>query len=141
MTLIRWQPYRNPMWQMMNRLLDDYSNTADEPVAWSPRIEVVENENSFEVSAELPGLERDDVKVEVQSNILTLSGEKRTSQEKKDRNVCICERAYGSFSRSFQLPALVDSTGIKASVKNGVLSVVLPKAEEAKPRHIEIKAD
>jgi len=141
MTLIRWQPYRNPMWQMMNRFLDDFSNAADEPVAWNPRIEVVENENSFEVSAELPGLERDDVKVEVQSNILTLSGEKRTAQEKKDRNVCICERAYGSFSRSFQLPVLVDSTGIKANVKNGVLSVVLPKAEEAKPRHIEIKAD
>jgi len=141
MTLMRWQPYRNPVWQMMNRFLDDAASAADETAAWSPRIEVVETDNQFEVAAELPGVEKDDVKVEVQSNILTISGEKRPAPEKKERSMYLGERAYGTFSRSFQLPALVDNSAIRATFKNGVLTLALPKVEEAKPRHIEIKAD
>ncbi len=152
MTLVRWEPiWSRAPWmgltnlQMrMNHLLGDFFHSDDEPSAvnWTPRVEVSENEGHFEVTAELPGLEREDVKVELQDNVLILSGEKRVErEEKKDHNVYMCERAYGSFKRSFQLPAQVAAKGIKAEFKNGVLAVFLPKVEEARPKQIEVKVN
>jgi HSP20 family protein len=147
MTLVRCQPYHSPLMGMvaMKRMMDRFFNEspADDAVGsvWSPRIEVVETDSNFEVTAELPGIEKDDVKIELQDNILTLSGEKKSVEEKREPNLHFCERAYGKFARSFQLPALVNSGGIKASFKNGVLTLNLPKDEEAKPRQIEIKAE
>jgi len=146
MTLVRCQPYHSPLVGMvtMKRMMSHFFNefpTDDAPESvWSPRIEVVETDSEFEVTAELPGLEREDVKIELQNNILTLSGEKKSAEEKREPNVHFCERAYGKFSRSFQLPALVNTGGIKASFKNGVLTLNLPKEEQAKPRQIEIQA-
>lgn len=149
MTLVRWQPIRhnNPfeglsmLQRRMNRLFDETFN--DEPedrnLSWSPRVDLVELEDRFEVSAELPGLTRDDVKVELQENVLTLSGEKQSAVEKKDRNLFICERNYGQFRRSFQFPNRVDASKIDASFKDGILTVSLPKVEEAKPKLIDVK--
>ena len=147
MSLIRWEPIRNPwvglfdLQHRMNRLFDELPIGDEESRAstWSPRIEFVETEGNFEVTAELPGMERDDVKIELVNNVLTIFGEKH-AELKKDRKVYLCERVYGSFSRSFQLPAQVDAAKIKAEFKNGILTLNLPKVEEAKPKKIEIKA-
>ena len=148
MTLVRWQPFNNSlmgmthMRQMMNHVLNNPDGLDNEnPVSWSPRIDVSENDNKFEVSAELPGLDRDDIKIEVQNNILTISGEKKSVREEDNDDTYLCERAYGRFSRSFELPALVESEGIKAGFKNGVLTLNLPKVEAAKPKQIEVHVD
>ena len=144
MTLVRYNPYRPfPMMRrfgtMFDRMFNDFGHTSeDDDVVWSPRIEVTENENRFEVSAELPGMDAKDIQVDVRNNILTLSGEKKSEKEEKDRQRVICERVYGAFNRSFHLPTLVDSDNIKARFKNGVLTLELPKVEEAKPKQIQV---
>jgi HSP20 family protein len=147
MTLIRWQPFWNnfpvpsAMHSAMGRMFDDLFRGEEAASAWTPRVEVAETDAQFEVTAELPGLERDDVKISLQNNILTLSGEKKAAAEKKDHNLYLCERTYGNFTRSFQMPAQVDTGKVNAVFKNGILTLVLPKVEEAKPRQIDIKAE
>ena len=148
MTLVRWQPFNHSqmgmshMRRMMNQVMNSYNDMDNETsVSWSPRIDVSENDNKFEVSAELPGMERDDIKIEVQNNILTISGEKNSQREEEKDDTYLCERAYGRFSRSFELPALVNSDSIKATYKNGVLTLSLPKVEAAKPKQIEVNVE
>ncbi len=150
MALVRWEPFvgRN-VWtglahlqNRMNRIFDDLDVDEDSSVVnWSPRVEITELEDRFEVNAELPGMSRDDIKIELKDNILSISGEKSAEREKKDRKLHICERIYGSFNRSFRIPSHVKGDEIKAGFKNGVLTISLPKEEEAKPKQIEIKAD
>jgi len=127
----------------MNHLFENFfERDEDSPVAkWSPRVEVTELDDHFEVSAELPGMKREDIKVELNDRILTISGEKQTEHEKKDRSIHLCERIYGSFHRSFRLPSQVKADKINAEFKNGVLKLNLPKVEEAKPKQIAIKVD
>lgn len=149
MTLVRWEPLvnRNPfvglgiLQHRMNKVFDElFSNDGHDRVNdWSPHVDVTELDNSFEVAAELPGLSKEDVKVEVQDNILSISGEKNANHEKKNRNLNISERCYGAFRRSFQLPSNVDATKINAEFTNGVLSITLPRVEEVKPKQIEVK--
>ena len=150
MALVRWEPFmgRNVwsglahMQNRMNRLFDDLDMEEESSVVnWSPRVEITELEDRFEVSAELPGMSRDDIKIELKDKILSISGEKSTEHEKKDRKLHVSERVYGSFSRSFHIPSHVKGDKIKAEFKNGVLTISLPKVEEAKPKQIEIKAD
>ena len=149
MTLVRWQPLWGrdfvpslaSLQRRMNRLFEDFGDDEESKpaVAWSPRVDITELEDHFEINAELPGINKEDIKVELKDNILTLSGEKATQHEKKDRNLHVCERVFGSFSRSFQLPPQVKSDKIKAEFKNGVLTLEVPKAEEAKSKQIEVK--
>jgi len=149
MKLVRWQPfeYRNPwmgfnlLQRRMNRLFDDLlGESEEEPSAvWSPRVDVTELDDKFVVTAELPGLAKGDVKVEVKNGILSISGEKRSEQEKKDRNIYMSERCFGKFNRTFQLPDNVSADKIGAEFNNGVLNITLPKLEESKPKQIEIK--
>ncbi len=148
MAILRWQPLetRNPwagfnaLQRRMNRLFEDFFAPEEEAgsVEWAPRVDVTELEDKFEVSAELPGLSKDDVKVEINDNMLTISGEKRSAHEKKDRNLYVSERCFGSFRRVFQLPTNINAAKIGAEFKNGVLNITLPKTEEAKPKQIEI---
>ena len=151
MAIIRWEPYwnRNPwsnlmgMQKRMNRAfgdLDDDENRETE-MHWSPRVSIVELKEEFEVSVELPGMKRDDIKVELKENILTISGEKMVKHEKTDRKIHMSERLHGTFLRSFELPSTIKSEEIKADFTNGVLSLHLPKQEQAKPKEIEIKVD
>ena len=150
MAIVRWDPFWNRSYPVglgsiqhrMNRLFDSFSNSVDDEdrtVVWSPRVEVTEVEDHYEVTAELPGMNREDVKVELNNDVLTISGEKNSMHEKKDRTVHLCERTYGSFSRSFQLPNQIDAGKIVANFKDGILTLSLPKIEEAKPKQIEIK--
>jgi HSP20 family protein len=106
---------------------------------WSPRVDLTETKDSFVVNAELPGLDAKDVDVSISGNIITIKGEKKKEEEEKNDHNHYVERYYGSFQRSFQLPANVQTDKIDATFDKGVLKVTLPKTEEAKKKEIEIK--
>ncbi|HEB83377.1 MAG TPA: Hsp20/alpha crystallin family protein [Bacteroidetes bacterium] len=107
---------------------------------WVPRVDIVEDENSYRVNADMPGMKKDDVQITLDDGVLTISGERKSEYKEKDETCHVSERVYGKFSRSFTLRNTIDTDKIDASFKDGVLTVVLPKVEAAKPRKIEIKA-
>ncbi len=106
---------------------------------WAPRVDISEDEHEYLIKAELPGIEKDQVRVTVENGLLLIAGERKSEREEDHRKYHRVERAYGSFLRSFSLPDDADGTKIKAEFKNGVLKVHLPKSEDAKPKSIEIK--
>jgi HSP20 family protein len=145
MTVVRWDPFRdlNMLQDRMNRMFDDTGRTwrPDEPAAtttWSPAVDIFETDGEIVVKAELPGMERNDIALNLEKNVLTVRGERRFAKETKDDNYHRIERSYGTFSRSFSIPATVDEEKIKADYKDGVLKIVLPKKEQAKPKQIRI---
>ena len=105
---------------------------------WHPRADLVESKDAYEATLELPGLKKDDIKVNVEDNVLTVSGERVEEKQEKEKEYHRVERRYGSFCRTFSLPAKIDAEKIKASYKDGVLSVSLPKAPEAKRKEVKI---
>jgi HSP20 family protein len=107
---------------------------------WHPTVDIAEREDAFEVKADLPGVNRDDVKVKITNNVLTLSGERESENKEgaNGENYHRFERSYGSFVRSFSLPSAVDEGKIKAEFKDGVLTVTLPKSEAALPKEIKV---
>jgi HSP20 family protein len=132
--------------QRLNRLFEDpfgpLAFFGEEPVsitAWTPSVDIFETETEIVVKAEIPGIKKDDVKLNVQDNVLTISGERKFEQETKKENYLRVERGYGNFTRSFTLPPSVDFKKITAEFKDGLLEVKLPKMAEAKPKEIEIK--
>jgi len=108
------------------------------PTFLSPRVDVTESDRSFEIAAELPGLDEKDIEVVVENDLLTIKGEKTEEKSEKQKNYHLTERRYGAFQRSFQLPGNVDAGRIKAGFDKGVLKVSLPKSEESKPKKIAI---
>ncbi|HEW93009.1 MAG TPA: Hsp20/alpha crystallin family protein [Thermotogaceae bacterium] len=106
-----------------------------------PAVDVYETDNSINLDIELPGLDKKDVKVKVEGNVLTISGEKKTEHEKKDRNYRVIERSYGKFERSFMLPDIVDTNKIKAKFEKGILKIELPKKEEAKEKVVDVEIE
>ena len=105
-----------------------------------PNVDITESDSGYRISADLPGLSREDIKVSVEDGILSISGEKKQEFEKKDKDRYYhFERSYGKFCRSFSLPANVDNANIDAKYNNGVLEVLLKKTEETKPKAIEVK--
>jgi len=141
MTLKRWTPWQeleNMNRQLSNLLGDSSFDAASEAGQWAPRVDIRETDDALLVQAELPGIEKKDVHLEVKDGILTLSGERRYEKDVKEENVHRVERAYGKFSRSFSLPSNVDADKVNATMKNGVLEVRLPKRESAKPKAIAI---
>jgi len=141
MTLMRWSPWNEleTMNNQLSRLLDgsrfEMARDADQ---WTPSVDIKETDEALLVQAELPGIEKKDVHLEVKDGILTLTGERRYEKDVKEENVHRIERAYGRFSRSFSLPRNVDAGNIEATMKSGVLEVRLPKRESAKPKSITI---
>lgn len=107
----------------------------------APHVDVSETDKGYEISAELPGLEQKDVNVELKDDVLTLSGQKKEEREEEEKDYYVSERRFGSFQRSFRLPASVDQSGISADFKNGVLKIALPKTAGAlkKSRKIDVK--
>ena len=132
----------NPFWSSVDRLVEDLwrDNAAQRRAAFAPRLEVVERENEYLVTAELPGLEEKDFQIEVHGNVLTMRGEKRSESTGEQKGRHFSERVYGEFRRAVELPVEVSSDKASASFKNGVLTVTLPKAETAKVRHIPVNA-
>jgi HSP20 family protein len=154
MSLIRWNPARelatwpSELWNMqreINRLFDNFFRGGMQDdgsfglSSWTPAVDIAEHDNEFVVKVELPGVSKDDVKITLESNILTIRGEKKQDRETKEENYHRLERMYGSFQRSFTLPSTVRSDKIDATFKDGILTITLPKAEEARPKQIEVK--
>jgi len=145
MAVIRWDPFRdmNVLQDRMNRLFEDAGHgwRSSEPsatTAWSPAVDIFEAGGEIVVKAELPGMERKDITLNLEKNVLTLKGERRFDKETKEENYHRVERAYGGFSRSFSIPATVDDEKIRADYKDGVLKIILPKKEQLKPKQIQI---
>ena len=106
-----------------------------------PAIDIVENENDFVIKAEVPGCKADDIDISVHGNILTISGEKKAEEEKKEKGYYHMERSYGSFRRDLTLNADLDSNKIEANCKDGILTVTLPKSEKTKDIKVKIKEE
>jgi HSP20 family protein len=146
MAIVRWTPFRelSTMQERMNKLFEDVMRApsrSDEGLgvaAWAPAVDIYETDKEIVMKAELPEMQEKDIEIKVEDNILVVAGERKMEKEVKEENYHRIERSYGSFHRSFTLPQTVDREGIKASYKDGVLKVVLPKKEEVKPKQIKI---
>jgi len=146
MTLVRFNKgHRGDLARLhgeMDDLFDGFFRGLDRPFAgykaW-PVIDVAEEEDAIIVRAEVPGCKADDIDISVHGNVLTISGEKKLSEEKKEKGYYHVESTYGSFRRELTLPTDVDQSKIDATCKNGVLSVTLPKAEKARAIKVKIK--
>jgi HSP20 family protein len=148
MALVRWEPVREltSIQNEMNRLFNTFF---DPPTAgngganalrrWIPAMDLVETDEHFVLKADLPGLTEADVNVEVEDNVLTLSGERKAEHEDKREGYVRVERSFGSFRRSLTLPEGIDPEAVQASFDNGVLEVRIPKPEERKPRKVAIQ--
>jgi len=145
MALVRFQPFVDDfqaLQERIGRIMDTALSRAGEEAmgAWAPSCDIYEEGDSIVVKAELPGVEKSDIDVQVENNLLTLSGDRKRDKEVKSENLYRTERFYGSFSRSFTLPVTVDTEKILAEYKDGVLTVTLPKVDAAKPRRIKVNA-
>lgn len=148
MTITRYDPFRDlrNLQEEVNRLFTGNAGRAfdDEGIArgsWSPSVDIYENKEQIVLEAELPGMNREDFDLTVESNVITLRGERRFEKKEDTDNYHRVERAYGSFTRSFTLPNTVSGEGASADYRNGVLRVTLPKREETKARRIEVKGE
>lgn len=148
MALVRWDPLKDliSLQERMNRLFDEAltrTTKGDEETLsrgiWSPAVDIYETEDDIVLKAELPGISKDDVTVEVKDNILVLKGERKFEKDVKEENYHRMERAYGAFQRSFTLPNIVEKDKVKARYKDGVLEITLPKASESKPKQIKVE--
>jgi len=106
--------------------------------AWAPAYEIAEEEGHYLVSLEMPGIPKDEIKIEVADNVVTVSGERKVKTEKQEGSARYGERRYGKFLRSFTIPAGVDTSKIEADYQDGVLTLAVPKAESARPRQIKL---
>jgi HSP20 family protein len=128
----------------INRLFEDTvgtsaSNAAPALSSWTPAVDVYEDENGFLIKCELPEISKEDVKVNLDNNVLSISGERKLEHEEKRDGYQRVERTYGQFYRSFTLPPNVNVEGINAEYRDGMLRLALPKREEAKPKQIQVK--
>ncbi len=147
MALIRWEPVRelNTIQSEMNRLFNTFfdtsapSNGGSTPLRrWIPAMDLVETQDDFVLRADLPGLSEEDVNIELEDNILTISGERKAEHEERKEGYYRVERSSGMFSRSLTLPEGVNPDAVRASFDRGVLEVRIPKPEERKPRKVAI---
>ena len=148
MAIVKWDP-----WQEIEDMFDRYTRAVGWPrrglaapesgtrADWSPRVDIAETEQEFTIKAEIPEVDKNDVKITIDNGVVTLQGERRQEKEEKGKTFHRVERYYGSFSRSFSLPDNIDEAAAKASFKDGVLTLQIPKRESAKPRGIEVKVE
>jgi HSP20 family protein len=141
--LNRWNPAqvaaaREPFYRLFDTFFSDGPGEDLSTRTWTPPVDIQETADAYRIQAELPGLTKEDIHVTLENSVLRLSGERKWEKDVKKENYHRIERTYGSFARSFALPNQVSSDKVEASFANGVLSVVVPKAEAAKPRQISI---
>ncbi len=142
-TLTRWEPFRgvSSLQDHVNRLFNDVFERANQEsslTAWGPSVDIYETEHELVVKADLPEVDPKDLDIRVENNILTIRGERKFEKKVNEENYLRVERAYGSFARSFTLANSVNSDAIKADYQNGVLTLSIPKKEEAKPKQIKV---
>ena len=140
MAVVRWDPFREltALQNEVNRLMGRFGTEPVERQSWIPSIDVVETKDGIKFQADLAGMKPEDIHLEVEDNVLTISGERRFEEKVEEDKYYRIERRYGSFSRSIALPQGVRTDSIQANYENGVLDVVVPKAEETKPKRIEV---
>jgi HSP20 family protein len=146
MNLVRWNPLREmtAMQNRINRMFNDpywRTDRMDDDTGlgrWNPAVDLYEKDDHFMIKAELPGVDKKDIAIDLRDRVLTLSGERSYENEVKEENYYRRERSYGKFQRAFTLPADVDSDKIKAEFKDGLLQIEVPKPEEQKPKQVTI---
>lgn len=145
MALVRWEPFRDLL--TTQREFDRLFRETFSPIfgegelstrTWAPPVDICETDSNIVLNAELPGVDPKDVEIRVENNTLFLKGERRFEKETKEENYHRVERSYGSFSRSFSLPNSIEADKVAAEYKDGLLTLTLPKREEAKPKTIKI---
>jgi HSP20 family protein len=145
MAIVRWEPFRDLL--TTQREFDRLFKEAFSPMSgetevstrsWAPPVDIYETEDAIVLKAELPGIDPKDVEVRVEDNTLYLKGERNFEKEVKEQNYHRIERSYGSFARSFSLPNSISAEKVKAEYKDGLLTLTMPKREEAKPKTIKI---
>jgi HSP20 family protein len=141
-TLNRWEPFRSAatLHEQLNRVFGEGFNRQEESnlTTWAPAVDILETEHELIVKADLPDVDPEELDIRVENNILTIRGERKFEKQVNEKNYLRVERAYGSFARSFSLANTVNSEAIKADYLNGVLTLVIPKREEAKPKQIKV---
>jgi HSP20 family protein len=142
-TITRWEPFRGvtTLQDQINRLFNGtFERTSDDSSlsAWAPAVDIYETEHELVVKADLPDVDPKDLDIRVENNILTIRGERKFEKKVNEENYLRVERSYGSFARSFTLANTVNSEAIKAEYQNGVLTLTVPKREEAKPKQIKV---
>lgn len=145
MSVLRWDPFQDllSLQDEMNRVFDRaYGQTTRDQAtrAWAPALDIAERNDAYLVTVEVPGVNPDDIDVTLENNLLTIQGERHQAQDSADQRFHRIERAYGTFRRSVSLPSTVQADAIQASYDNGLLRLVVPKAEQAKPKKIAITA-
>jgi HSP20 family protein len=138
--LSRWEPLHDIMslQNELSRLFGTSSNVVSAQGSWMPSLDVYEAEDRFVINVDLPGVRPDDIDVTLDQNMLTVKGERRFEQKVDQDNYHRVERTYGAFHRTLSLPSQVDADGIQAEFRDGVLEVVVPKEEVARPRKIKV---
>ena len=145
MAIVRWEPFRDLLATQSH--FDRLFREAFSPVwgegelstrTWAPPVDIYENGDSLVLKAELPGVDPKEVEVRVEDNTLYLKGERKFEKEVKEQSYHRVERSYGTFTRSFSLPNSIDSEKVQAEYKDGILTLTMPKREEAKPKTIKI---
>jgi HSP20 family protein len=148
MSMMRWDPFRDltsiqdEMNQMFDRVFGRRSSGAGREggaVNWAPAVDIAERKDAYVVTAEVPGVKPEELEVTLEDGMLTIQGERRMEEETSDRQYHRVERRYGAFRRSITLPSQVQADAIEASYSDGVLQVVVPKAESAKPKKIDVR--
>jgi len=143
--LTPWRPFGelSTLRREMDRLWENFFG--ERPLTrmwereWAPSLDMSESKDNFVVKAEVPGIDAKDIDISLTGDVLTIRGEKKQEKEEREEDYHLVERSYGSFSRSVRLPAEVESNKIKASYKNGILNITLPKSEKVKAKEVKIK--
>ena len=145
-TIARWEPFRgvSTLQEQINRLFTEAFDRKGEESslsAWAPAVDIQETEQELVVKADLPGIDPKDLDIRVENNLLTIRGERKFEKKVNEDSYLRVERSYGSFARSFTLANTVNAEAIQADYHNGVLTLTLPKREEAKPKQIKVSVN
>ena len=144
-TLDRWETFRGTSPDnQLNRMFNDFFGRATQEqnlTTWAPAVDIYEGEHQLVVKADLPDIKPEELDIRVENNILTIRGERKFEKKVDEKNYLRVERAYGSFARSFSLANTVNTDAIKADYKDGVLTLSVPKREEAKPKQIKVNVN
>lgn len=147
-SITRWDPFRE-LDELQNRISTLFGRApvrkeGDKQEAlrvaeWAPLVDITEDDKEYTIKAELPDVKKDEIKISVQNDVLSITGERKYEKEEKNKKYHRVERAYGSFSRSFTVPEDADGDRVSAEFKDGLLQVHLPKSEKVKPKTVEVK--
>jgi HSP20 family protein len=155
MNIVKWQRPTLTTWPSFGRLADlrneidrlfesplsELTRTSQLLSGWTPALDVYEDKDSFVVKAELPGMKKEDIEVSLHDGSLSISGERKTESKREDAEVYRAERFFGRFQRTVSLPATVAADKVQAAYTDGVLTITLPKTEEAKPKKIDVSVN